>query len=83
MLTTMTATPSRNTGKAKGDTSLVDARGLLSAIFSEQSRPTVRWVRELQKGGKIPFYKIGHFVRFDIGEVREVIRTLYRQEVRK
>jgi hypothetical protein len=59
-------TPSKN--------QLVDAEGLLAALFSPDSRPSVRWVREQQKRRTIPFVKISRLVRFDPEEVRAALR---------
>ena len=52
---------------------LVDANGLLEALFDEQSRPSLRWLRQMQAQRKIPYVKIGHFVRFDVEKVRAVL----------
>jgi hypothetical protein len=57
---------------------LVDAKGLLEALFAEGCRPTVRWVRDLQKRKAIPYYKIGRQVRFSIPEVREAIEEKFK-----
>ena len=54
-------------------TKLVDAQGLLETLFAEPSRPSIRWIRRLQKQRKIPYVKIGHLVRFDVEEVRKVL----------
>lgn len=59
---------------AKQDASkLVDARGLLEALFDEPSRPSLRWVREMQAQRRIPFLKLGHLVRFDVEQVRRAL----------
>ncbi len=50
---------------------LVDAQGLLIALFDEDSRPSLRWVRQMQAQRRIPYLKIGHLVFFDIDEVRD------------
>ena len=42
---------------------LVDANGLLEALFDEQSRPSLRWLRQMQAQRKIPYVKIGHCVK--------------------
>lgn len=34
---------------------LVDARGLLEALFDEASRPSLRWVRQMQAQRAIPY----------------------------
>lgn len=52
---------------------LVDAHGLLDALFDEPSRPSLRWVRQMQAQRKIPYVKIGHLVRFDIERVRHAL----------
>lgn len=52
---------------------LVDAHGLLHALFAPECRPTVRWVRQMQAQRKIPYLKIGHLVRFDVAKVKEAL----------
>ena len=52
---------------------LVDANGLLEALFDEQSRPSLRWLRQMQAQRKIPYVKIGHLVRFDVEKVRAAL----------
>jgi hypothetical protein len=54
---------------------LVDANGLLEALFEQDARPSVRWVRQMQSQKVIPYYKIGHLIRFD---VEEVVKALQR-----
>jgi hypothetical protein len=49
---------------------LVDAKGLLEALFDENSRPSERWLRQMQAQRKISFRKIGRLVRFDVEQVR-------------
>lgn len=53
---------------------LIDANQLLEQLFEEDSRPSLRWLRNQQAKGKIPFYKLGHLVRFDLEEVRESLK---------
>jgi hypothetical protein len=55
---------------------LVDAPGLLKALFDEGSRPTVRWVRDMQQKRLIPFLKIGRMVRFDPVKARAALDKL-------
>jgi hypothetical protein len=43
---------------------LVDAKGLLSMLWDESSRPSLRWLREQQSRRTIPFIKIGARVWF-------------------
>lgn len=52
---------------------LVDAQGLLEALFTPECRPTIRWVRQMQAQRKIPYLKIGHLVRFDVAKVKEAL----------
>lgn len=58
---------------AEVENKLVDAEGLLKALFPEDQRPTVRWVRTMQEKRRIPFIKLGALVYFDVEEVRKVI----------
>jgi hypothetical protein len=46
-------------------TRYVDAPKLLELLFDEDSRPSLRWLREQQKNRTIPFCKIGRKVFFD------------------
>lgn len=59
---------------------LTDAKGLLEALFEPEIRPGIRWVRTQQKNRTIPFIKFGHFVLFDVSEVR---KSLERRNVVK
>ncbi len=49
---------------------LVDAPALLEILFEKKSRPSLRWLRNQQADGKIPFAKIGRLVFFDPEQVR-------------
>lgn len=56
------------------DEPLVDAARLLEVLFEHgSSRPTLRWIRKMQSQRKIPYYKIGHLVRFRVSEVKEAL----------
>lgn len=57
---------------------LVDANQLLNELFDQGSRPTLRWIRKMQVQRKIPYYKIGHLVRFKVSEVREALERKCR-----
>lgn len=48
------------------DHKLVDAHGLLDALFDENSRPSLRYIRKMQAQRRIPYIKLGHLVRFDV-----------------
>jgi hypothetical protein len=50
-----------------------DAAGLIKVLFSDDARPSVRWVRDQQKRRAIPFIKIGRLVFFDPPRVREAL----------
>ncbi len=52
---------------------LVDAQGLLEALFDEDSRPSLRWVRQMQGQRRIPYVKMGNLVRFNVNAVRIAI----------
>jgi len=54
------------------DTSkLVTAQELLNQLFAEHCRPKVRWLHEMKRKRRVPYYKIGHRVFFDPELVRE------------
>lgn len=65
--------PTHDPAPASGP-KLVDAHGLLEALFDEESRPSLRWLRQMQAQRKVPYIKLGHLVRFDVEEVREALR---------
>lgn len=52
-------------------TQLVDAQGLLIALWAEESRPSLRWLRGQVAERKIPFVRMGRLVFFDPPMVRE------------
>ena len=51
-------------------TQLVDAKELLRILFTEDSRPSLRWLRGMQKKRLVPFEKVGRSVFFDPEQVR-------------
>ena len=55
------------------DRRLVDGPKLLELLFDPDSRPSLRWLRNMQREKRIPFIKIGHLVRFDLEEVRRAL----------
>lgn len=57
----------------KDQSQLVDAQGLLDVTFEKSSRPSLRWLRQMQAQRKIPYIKIGHLVRFDVEKVRAAL----------
>lgn len=61
---------------------LLSAKELLVALFSKGSRPSERWLREMQVQRKIPYIKIGHLVRFDPAEVRAALVANWTVEPR-
>jgi hypothetical protein len=54
-------------------TPLLDAGSLLAALFGEEKKPSVRWLRYQMKRRTIPYMKIGRLVRFDLAQVRQAI----------
>ena len=52
---------------------LVDAKGLLEALFEPEALPSLRWLRQMQAQRRIPYIKIGHLVRFNVDDVREAL----------
>ena len=67
------AQPTPETASEQGP-KLVDAHGLLEALFDAQSRPSLRYIRKMQAQRRIPYIKLGHLVRFDVEEVRAALR---------
>lgn len=55
------------------DRRLVDGPKLLEVLFDPDSRPSLRWLRKMQREKRIPYIKIGHLVRFDVEEVRRAL----------
>ncbi len=49
---------------------LVNAQGLLNELFSDDCRPSLRWLRTQTKARTIPHVRIGHLVFFDVEMVR-------------
>jgi hypothetical protein len=68
---------------ASADNKLVGAEGLLIALFSEGSRPSLRWVREQQRRRAFPFIKVGKFVMFDPVQVRSALAQRFTVGARK
>lgn len=56
-----------------GGNRLVDAKGLLDNLFDPTSRPSLRWLRQMQSQRRIPYLKIGHLVFFDVEKVRNAL----------
>lgn len=52
---------------------LVSAEQVLTALFTKETRPSLRWFRSITKQRLIPHFKIGRFVRFDIAQVRAAL----------
>jgi hypothetical protein len=55
------------------DEQLVSGAELLEILFSEECRPTLRWLRDQQATHRIPFIKIGRLVFFSPSKVREAL----------
>jgi len=58
---------------------LVDASGLLTALFEERCRPSLRWLRDQQKVGAIPCKRLGRLVFFDPEEVRAALAVAHSE----
>jgi len=54
---------------------LVNAPTLLSVLFERQSRPSLRWLREQTRLGRIPTVRAGHLVFYDPVAVRVALET--------
>lgn len=52
---------------------LVNAEQLLEALFTPESRPSMRWLRTQTQSRAIPFVRIGHLVFFDVELVRAAL----------
>jgi len=48
----------------------VAAQEMLNEVFSEECRPSLRWLRTQTKARAIPCVRIGHLVFFDVEMVR-------------
>ena len=59
-----TTTPQTDTPDRPA-TRYVDAPKLLEMLFDEDSRPSLRWLRDQQRNRTVPFCKIGRRVFFD------------------
>jgi hypothetical protein len=49
---------------------LVAAQEMLNEVFSDECRPSMRWLRTQTKARSIPCVRIGHLVFFDVEMVR-------------
>ena len=52
---------------------LMNAQQLLEALFTPESRPSLRWLRSQTKSRAIPFVRMGHLVFFDEDLVRTAL----------
>lgn len=55
---------------------LLSALRLLEVLFDDASRPSLRWLRELQRKRLIPFVRLGRRVFFDPAAVRTALEKL-------
>lgn len=53
---------------------LVNGPRLLEELFEQESRPSLRWLRDQTRHRTIPFVRQGRLVFFDPNEVREHLR---------
>lgn len=62
---------------------LVSDLKLLQEIFTEDARPSPRWLRYQRARRLIPFYKISPgVIRYSVSEVREALRERMRVDVK-
>ena len=52
---------------------LLNAQQLLDQLFDDESKPSLRWLREQTRARAIPFVRIGHLVFFDLAIVRSAL----------
>lgn len=50
---------------------LVNCDELLQELFTENARPSVRWLLNQVRARKIPFVRIGRLIFFDVEQVRK------------
>lgn len=50
---------------------LVTAQELLELLFTEKSRPKVRWLHKMKEKRRVPYYKLNGKLLFDPVKVRE------------
>ncbi len=62
---------------------LTDAKGLLKQLWDDESRPSLRWLRQQQRCRSIPYVKIGHLVFFDPKKVHAALLMRHSVEARK
>ena len=75
----MTETPQIDDEKIPNG--LVGAMPLLEIIFPDKkTRPSLRWLREMQAKRLVPFRKIGRKVYFDPEEVRRAFDAQFKVE---
>ena len=72
----MTTQSGKTQAKAAPEaTGYLSAKTLLTTLWPDPiSRPSLRWIREMQAKRALPFIKIGHLVFFEIERVRAALR---------
>lgn len=70
------------TEQSKNAPKLVNAERLLEAFFDEEIKSPLRWLRQMQAQRVIPYYKLGHLVRFNVEEVRKALENERRVNTR-
>ena len=70
--TVPTGAQTQTTNSCSTQSKLLDAQGLLEALFEPSCRPSLRWLREHQ-GKAVPSIRMGRRVFFDLGQVRRAI----------
>ena len=58
------------------------AKRMLELTFEKESRPSMRWVRQMTAERKIPFVKLGGKIMFDLAQVRAALQAQPTAKVR-
>ncbi len=52
---------------------LLSAADLLVAAFGPNSKPSIRWLRNITKRRLVPHLRIGRLIRYDLSKVKEAL----------
>jgi len=66
------------TTEQKPETRLVNGDELLKTLFTDESRPTYRWLQHQVAKKSIPFRRCGRLLYFDVEEVRAAFKQASR-----
>lgn len=68
-----TAPAATENARSESPDQFVDGPRLLEILFTDECRPTLRWLRDQQKTRRIPYMKIGRLVFFSPAQVRRAL----------